>query len=328
MGYRYARFEPSYAAYQAMVALLDRVHPRHPASADWHVRADRDRDPHGPFHREVVVTDDEPNRFVAVMEWARHWWSPDGSRFRLSIDVDPAHRCRGIGTRLFALALARAPRGRPVAAQCDAAEDDPGSVAFLLHRAFRQIQRVSQSELALASFDPAAFDVDLRRVEASGLELVTLAGRTSDEPFLRDLFDLQAATIIDAPGASAFRLPAFDEWRRSYHDNPDLFPDLHVMALDGPRPIGMTQLWASQATPEILYTGFTGVLRAHRQRGIATALKTRSLTAARALRGPTCRRPVVRTGNEETNPMLALNRKLGFVEQPAVLVFEREVGGA
>lgn len=70
----------------------------------------------------------------------------------------------------------------------------------------------------------------------------------------------------------------------------------------------------------ILTTGFTGVLRSYRQRGLATALKVRTIEYAKANGYQ-----AIRTGNEENNPMLALNKKLGFVEITARLAFEKRL---
>jgi GNAT superfamily N-acetyltransferase len=76
----------------------------------------------------------------------------------------------------------------------------------------------------------------------------------------------------------------------------------------------------------ILYTGFTGVLPTYRRRGIATALKVRALTYARGLLTSTGEHPLVRTGNEENNPMLQINLCLGFVELPGEVILLKELG--
>jgi len=88
----------------------------------------------------------------------------------------------------------------------------------------------------------------------------------------------------------------------------------------------MTQLWASQATGRLLYTGFTGVARERRGLGVATALKASSLGWARRLRGEDGRPPLVRTSNAEQNAMLGINRRLGFAPRSARLHYERRLG--
>ena len=63
----------------------------------------------------------------------------------------------------------------------------------------------------------------------------------------------------------------------------------------------------SQAKADVASTGHTGVARSHRRKGIATALKVVALESARQLGIK-----FVVTGNEENNPMLQLNLRLGF----------------
>jgi hypothetical protein len=66
------------------------------------------------------------------------------------------------------------------------------------------------------------------------------------------------------------------------------------------------------------------VKRGHRGRHIALALKVRSILYAQS-RGV----PVVKTWNEQNNrAMLAINERLGFVRQPAWIVFALELGSA
>ena len=66
-------------------------------------------------------------------------------------------------------------------------------------------------------------------------------------------------------------------------------------------------------------THMTGVLRAHRRRGLATALK---LMSFRYLRDRGFRE--VRTHNDTANPpILALNAKLGYRRLPGWLVWEK-----
>ena len=64
-------------------------------------------------------------------------------------------------------------------------------------------------------------------------------------------------------------------WERS-----NLVQDAWFVALDRGEYVGMTELWSNQADPELFDIGVTGVLRPHRRRGIAMALKLRGIEFA------------------------------------------------
>ena len=78
---------------------------------------------------------------------------------------------------------------------------------------------------------------------------------------------------------------------------------------------GLSNNWAD---PTIFSTEMTGVIRSHRRRGIATALKIKAITFVKKQGGK-----VIYTGNEENNPMFVLNQKLGFEPGPAWLSFHK-----
>jgi GNAT superfamily N-acetyltransferase len=78
----------------------------------------------------------------------------------------------------------------------------------------------------------------------------------------------------------------------------------------------MSNLWSLQGTDD-LENELTGVTRAYRRRGIALALKLRTIAYAKA---HGC--PVIRTWNASTNGViLSINDRLGFVRQPAAIHF-------
>jgi GNAT superfamily N-acetyltransferase len=76
------------------------------------------------------------------------------------------------------------------------------------------------------------------------------------------------------------------------------------------RLAGITEVYWNPNRPAILWQGFTGVMPAHRGRGLGRWLKAEMLT--RVLRD----RPqvgIIRSGNADSNaPMLKINRALGF----------------
>ena len=98
-----------------------------------------------------------------------------------------------------------------------------------------------------------------------------------------------------------------EQWLDMTFRHPDFAADLSMVALARGEVVGMTMLYADHERGKAA-NGGTGVLREHRRRGIATLLKRHSLALA-AASGIT----QVSTADDGTNdPMLAVNRKLGF----------------
>ncbi len=86
----------------------------------------------------------------------------------------------------------------------------------------------------------------------------------------------------------------------------------------------MSQIWASQASADVFYTGFTGVRRQARRMGLATALKVASISSLPPATAGSAG-PFVRTQNLDVNPMLSINLRLGFRPLPATLFYVKNI---
>jgi GNAT superfamily N-acetyltransferase len=132
-----------------------------------------------------------------------------------------------------------------------------------------------------------------------------------DAPLLRRVYAVDCESAQDEPAAQSYAAQPFEQWRHWIFDEPGVAPDGFWLALDGTQPVGMTYLVDRGAG--MAATGYTGVLRAYRGRGVATALKGAAVQWARA-QGLA----YIYTGNDLTNaPMLAINGQLGLEPLPA-----------
>lgn len=222
--------------------------------------------------------------------------------------VHPEHQRRGIGAALLQEVLAAIGPFDPILLRTATREDVPHTFAFLGRRGFAEGKRTWRSWLELASFDFSRFSSAV----PAGIEICTLAELQSQPGWEQSLVDLYNAVQTDIPDIDPAAVVPLDQFRQSQLENARFMPDLYHIARDGDRWVGMTSLWKAFQPGEI-DTGVTGVLREYRGRGIALALKLRSLAAAGA-RGY----QRVETQNASTNrPMLAINEMLGFVKEPA-----------
>lgn len=111
--------------------------------------------------------------------------------------------------------------------------------------------------------------------------------------------------------------PFRDDFLRREVRHPQVLLDAFFLAKLGDLYIGESAMKRSQGVPDLLHQELTGVVHTYRGMGVATALKLRTVRCAQQ-HGYR----VIRTFNSSINDaMLAINRKLGFVVEPAWISF-------
>lgn len=241
-----------------------------------------------------------------------------------SIDLIVAHECRrhGLGTALYERALTWAQERGARRLTTWFMEHGPGdpAVAFFRHHGFDELERSQPSSLDLAAWDPARFAGAIERATWNGVRLFTYAEAGDTDDNRRRLYALAMPINHDMPrndpdpGQDA----PFEDWVKRF-ERPDWTPELQFLAEKDGQWVGLTKIGQLPDKPHIGRTWSTGVLREHRGQGIALALKVAVLETARE-RGIR----IVATDNHEDNaPMLAINRKLGFVADPAWVCYNK-----
>jgi GNAT superfamily N-acetyltransferase len=119
--------------------------------------------------------------------------------------------------------------------------------------------------------------------------------------------------VADIPKSVEYIPEPYEEWV-VWMRPPAVLPErIWVAVVDG-EPVGYSYLAYRSSVVE---TGFTGVLREHRGKGIARALKLETLFQAIDL-GVTA----VETDNDSENaPILHINEDLGYEPMPGKLEF-------
>jgi RimJ/RimL family protein N-acetyltransferase len=153
--------------------------------------------------------------------------------------------------------------------------------------------------------------IELDIVAPAGIELTTLAARPELE---RAAHAIHCETRADIPG-EPFQPPTFEDWIEPIHDGERPAASIHL-ALDDDVVIGICTTSIAAGDTERAHTGFSGVARTHRGRGIAPALKAQQIAWCRAAGFIE-----LETVNHADNaPMRAINERMGFVDQPAQLM--------
>ncbi len=310
---------------EAITAIGNRDRPPHRqnTAAAW-AREDERRKPEMVDLR-LVVPDPQTGQAVAFLGTTD--LNTTGFKMKdvceFSITVGHESRKQGIGGMLYerALDFARA-RGakRMVTGFREWTPQEP-AIAFLQRRGFAEQERETPSFLDLTRWDPAQYAAALAQAEAHGARLFTLAEAGDTEENRQRYYDLEVPLIYDIPrrDEQPFTMEPYDDWLRFVVERPEWDPALVLLAAVGEEWVGECHIVPKLESPHVGSQWLTGVLKAHRGHGIATALKVRAYELARAAGVST-----VTTENHEDNaPMLAINRKFGFQPEPPLVSYNK-----
>lgn len=299
------------AEYAALTAIENACYPEYPGTEDEWRHDDATRPAHHKYRRWLAALDGE------LVGYASHYqfegmFHP--RRFGVSVVVHPEHQGKGVGRVLYNTVLAGLAPHDPLSLRTNIREDVARAMRFAADRGFVEDSRSWESRLDVMSFDPAPFAGAEERALAAGITITTMAELQARDPeHRRKLYALDVEATKDEPHPEPPTTPSpevYDSW---VFDDPSYLPEGNFVALDGERYVGMSTLRTAPASPDELYVGFTGVLREYRGKGIAMALKLRTLAFARE-RGTR----TIKTWNSTLNrPMLRINEALGFAKQPA-----------
>jgi GNAT superfamily N-acetyltransferase len=282
---------------------------------------DNARDQNYMLERVILEVDGKP---VGTSSFGESMWTPIPGKFWIYVQVHPDHQRKGYGKAIYDHVVGVLSEKKPTILDSWTREDKTDAISFLTQRGYEQVMRGQNSRLTLAAFDPSGFADVVERVSESGIRIVTLAElRENDPEWRKKLYELDWLLSLDVPEIDEPKKREFEVYCRQTFDKPTFFPEAFFVALDSDEYVGVSMLELNLADPTKLQTDLTGVVRSHRRRGIATALKVRALSKAK-----TTEAQYVDTDNEEKNPMYTLNVKLGFEPTPGWLDMRKIMGAA
>jgi GNAT superfamily N-acetyltransferase len=162
-------------------------------------------------------------------------------------------------------------------------------------------------------------DRSREQMRREGIRLLTLA-QDDDPECLKRVFDLDVESTKDIPTTVPIDMPPFEEWFRSYFDNPGISKDRFWIARVGDEVVGMSVV---EYPPErgVPSTEYTGISPRFRGRGIARALKYETVAQAIAVGAKR-----LRTDNDAENaPILHINEEMGYQPLTPYVELHREL---
>ncbi len=240
----------------------------------------------------------------------------------LFLFVRPERRGQGIGRGLYA-SLEQAMRAVEVARlRVSVWDNHPADRAFAERRGFVERSHALAMALDLTTFDDRPYDAIIARLQGEGFQFTSMAALGDTEDAQRKLYALNDATDRETLGGNgAPSWASFEDFQQ------------HVCRADWYRPAGQmvvidtaTGEWAAMSAisrfDDHAYNLHTGVDKRYRGRKLAQAVKVLALRYARDV----LEVATVRTHHNSRNlPMIAIDRKLGYVQTPGTWLMEKSL---
>lgn len=307
--------------YKALEMIERDVFPDEFETAAEHQHMDKTNRAH--FHRRFLALDNEQNE--QPIGWAslqRAHWFDEPDQYVISGAVIAAHQGGGIGKQLYAALQSEMDAIAVDSLLSWVREDKLRGIQFLQDRGFVQKQRDAQSQLDVTTFDASRFAGIQEKMATQGVKLFNLVELAAIEPaWKQKIWEMRWPIRQDIPSSEEKKQIPYETWHTYTLESPTHDPRGYVVAIapDG-EYIGWSNIETSEGDPTSIWTGVTGVKRAWRRKGVATALKLAIIDYAKA----TGVKRIV-TENEENNPMYDLNMLLGFKPIPGWLTMKKVV---
>lgn len=257
------------------------------------------------YDRERQVAVNEQGDIVGYAWTWRAPWTEPGYLCNTLVVSEP-YRKQGIGQLLLAHIGKWALKIGASTLITEVWDDNEDAIRFAKRHAFVIERHAFQSVLTLGDHDGAQQPQFPSMPDLGALRFLTLADEPGEESEQK-LYEIYKETLVDIPGYLG-EVPDFVEWRKWYLKVDGYAPEQVIIAADGDRFVGVTNVLLNPQTSG-MYHEYTGVSRAYRGRKIAFALKLKAIELAQKHQAA-----YIRTDNDSTNaPILSINRKLGYV---------------
>ena len=312
-------FPASSDHYEGIAAFYNALYSEKITSASEIASGEKQRDPKLKFQRWIATVE---KQIVGMGYYNQSIWFAHPQKFMLWIGVLPDHQKHGIGSMLYETILHGLQPFDPIALRATATENLTQSTRFLEKRGFQEVIRDIRSELKVQSFDLSRFTGLEERLRVNGIEIKTLSELEYDPDRNCKLYDLDWEMSLTVPGdlAAGIGRRGLDQYVEYAITGPSALPDGFFVAVKGDDFIGLSHVLLSEKGIS-LYQGLTGVKPQYRRQGIGLALKMRAIAYAQT-EGYT----LIRAENDAKNsPMLAMNERLGYVQKPDLITFEKQL---
>lgn len=249
------------------------------------------------------------DKIVGFGIFGKALWLSTPDLYFFGILVHPEYRGRGLANAYMShFETAGRPNRTIDALMVSCRTDAPEGIRFAEKHGFVEQHRYVKSELDLAQFDPAKFEDVQTAVSQKRIQIVPLSDLMEREDTIDQLLELEWVLVNDEPHEEPPKRNTAEMFRNYYIDHDKFHPDGWFIALKNDKFIGWSAVFPNVVDHSVMQTGITVIDRPYRRIGLATAMKATGLAYAKALG-----KAKIVTSNSSLNPMLELNKSLGFV---------------
>lgn len=301
--------------FEQIVAVLTAARPHHPRSVnelqqDW-LNLETDLKP----SFQVIEL---MSQIVGVTKWQRNAGAYHPQRCSLELCVHPDAQRRGIGRILWNTVEHGLHQLEMRCVTVQVSEDHVRGLRFASELGFVEIKRDFESRLDVQTFDSSLFAMLEGELSQRGVTLRSWQDLDSTA-FRLELHEVFSTARLDVPRSAPATPISFPFFEQNILSDAEFLWDASFVALKDDRIIGFTGAYRNGAGG-LADQWLTAVTREMRGQRIALALKVKQLEALKQLGFQ-----AVRTDNDTRNAaMLAVNNRLGFERQVAVLVMQKD----
>ena len=246
--------------------------------------------------------------------------TPKEGHFEVRVRVAPEWRHKGIGSAIFAEMERFAVEHGAVVLNASVGDGDPQSLSWARHRGFQAFNHMFGSRLDLETFNAFGFPMPL----GNRLRFVSLADYPATDDWFARFVDFYYELADDVPGMQGIRPSVLnlEKEKEKFMVEPEWDPHAVVFAVVDDQWAAMAFLY-QRPDGTSYYNQMTGVRRDFRGMGLGVAVKCAAISYARSHGAK-----FMYTHNATMNePMLAVNRKLGFQPQGGTFSLEKSLNG-
>lgn len=248
----------------------------------------------------------------------------DASQAYVYLIVEPSQRQNGVGSQLYQDLISVVGQADIKKLEVSIRDNCQACRRFAEQRGFKEKTHRMAMALDLETFEDTRYDRIIENLRGQGFQFTSMENLGNTEEAQRKLYTLNNATAMDVPGTDGEpSWLSFEDFQKSVCQANWYQPAGQMIVIDTTtgRWVGLSAITRFEGA-EYAYNLHTGIDRNYRGRKLGQAVKVMALRYAREV----LKVKTVQTHhNDQNQPMIAIDRKFGYLQIPGVYTMVKEM---